>query len=141
MFVGQYEHTLDDKGRVVLPPDFREQLGSLGYVVRMGERLGVWSEAGYLDVSADWVNHRQEGVIDGVTFRKLTGETQRARIDSAGRITINRILLEGFRLGQPVVLSGALNRIEIWPRDLFHQMHGTDQANANVSAALERMGL
>lgn len=141
LFVGQYEHTLDDKGRVVLPPDFREQLGSVGYVVKMGERLGVWSEAGYQDVSDGWINHRQRGVIDGVTFRKLTAETHRARIDSAGRITINKNLLDDFRLGEPVVLSGALNRVEIWPRDLFHQIHGTEQANANVSAALERMGL
>ncbi len=140
MFVGQYEHTLDDKGRVVLPPDFREEIGPRGYVVRLGERLGLWGESTYAQVSADWEAHRKSGTLDAVSFRKLTSETQRVKIDSAGRITINKSLLEGFPLGQTVVLSGALSRIEIWPRSIYSTMHDTAEASANVSAALDRMG-
>ncbi len=141
MFVGQYEHTLDDKGRVVLPPDFRDEIGQRAYVVRLGERLGLWDEPTYRQVSSDWENHRKAGTLDAVSFRKLTSETQRVKIDSAGRITINKALLEGFTLGETVVLSGALSRVEIWPRDIFTSMHDTTEASANVSAALDRMGL
>ncbi len=141
MFVGQYEHTLDDKGRVVLPPDFRDALGARAYVVRLGERLGLWDETEYAKVSADWEAHRRTGGLDAVSFRKLTSETQRVKVDSAGRITINKSLLDGFPLGTPVVLSGSLSRVEIWPSALFHDVHDNDQASANVSAALDRMGL
>jgi MraZ protein len=140
LFVGQYEHTLDDKGRVVLPPDFREELGQRGYLARLGERLGLWDEETYGEVSSQWEAHRRSGTLDSVSFRKLTSETQRVRIDSAGRITINKALLDGFTLGQTVILNGSLSRVEIWPRDTYISMHDTDEASANVSAALDRMG-
>ncbi len=139
--MGQYEHTLDSKGRVVLPPDFREVLGPRGYVVRLGERLGLWDEREYSMVAQRWQEHRTTGHLDAVTFRKLLSETQRVKLDSAGRITINKSLLDGFDLGQPVVLSGSLNRIEIWPQELYHSVHDSAQAAANVSAALDRIGL
>ncbi len=141
LFVGQYEHTLDEKGRVVLPPDFRETLGARAYVVRLGERLGIWDEDTFATVSAEWEAYRRDSVLDAVSFRKLTGETQRVKVDSAGRITINKSLLEGFPLGQPVVLTGSLSRIEVWPSELFHAVHDSEQASADVSAALDRMGL
>ncbi|MFW2382318.1 MAG: division/cell wall cluster transcriptional repressor MraZ [Acidimicrobiales bacterium] len=140
LFVGQYEHTLDDKGRVVLPPDFREELGQRGYVVRLGERLGLWDEETYSEVSAQWEAHRRSGTLDAVSFRKLTSETQRVKIDNAGRITINKSLLDGFTLGQTVILNGSLSRIEIWPLELYTSMHDTEEANTNVSVALDRMG-
>jgi MraZ protein len=140
LFVGQYEHTLDDKGRVVLPPDFRDELGQRGYLVRLGERLGLWDEKTYANVSAEWEDHRRDGKLDAVSFRKLTSQTQRVKIDSAGRITINKSLLDGFTLGQTVVLNGSLSRIEIWPRDIYVSMHDTEEASQNVSAALDRMG-
>jgi MraZ protein len=140
LFVGQYEHTLDDKGRVVLPPDFREELGQRGYLARLGERLGLWDEETYGDVSSQWEAHRRSGTLDPVSFRKLTSETQRVKIDSAGRITINKALLDGFTLGQTVILNGSLSRVEIWPRDIYLSIHDNDEASANVSAALDRMG-
>ncbi len=140
MFVGQYEHTLDDKGRVVLPPDFRDELGKRGYLVRLGERLGLWDEETYSAVSQEWEEHRKDGTLDAVSFRKLTSQTQRVKIDSAGRITINKSLLDGFILGQTVVLNGSLSRIEIWPKETYTSMHDTEEASLNVSAALDRMG-
>jgi MraZ protein len=140
LFVGQYEHTLDDKGRVVLPPAFREELGQRGYVVRLGERLGLWDEKTYEKVTVEWEDHRRSGTLDAVSFRKLTSETQRVKIDSAGRITINKSLLDGFTLGQTVVLNGSLSRIEIWPTEIFTSMHDTEEASLKVSAALDQMG-
>ena len=110
-------------------------------MVRLGERLGIWDEDTFASVSAEWEAHRRANVLDAVSFRKLTSETQRVKVDSAGRITINKSLLEGFPLGQPVVLTGSLSRIEVWPSELFHAVHDSDQASADVSAALDRMGL
>ena len=44
MFVGTFEHSLDDKGRVVLPATFRAQLVDKGFISQLDRCLGLWTE-------------------------------------------------------------------------------------------------
>ena len=54
MFVGQYEHALDDKGRVVLPSPFRAFVADRGYVTHLDGCLGLWSADAFRLVAEKW---------------------------------------------------------------------------------------
>ena len=60
MFVGTFEHSLDDKGRVVLPSTFRDQLTVKGYLSQWDKCLGLWTEEGFDDVARRLIRHLDE---------------------------------------------------------------------------------
>ena len=140
MFVGQFEHQLDDKGRVVLPPSFRGSIADQGFVTRTGQRIGLWDRPNFDLVLERWRSEREQGLFSARVYRKLLAGVSQVRCDSAGRITLPKELLAGFVLGDKVVLAGLVSMVEIWPTELFHAEHSTEEADAEVSEALERLG-
>lgn len=136
MFVGEYQHALDDKGRVVLPAAFRASVAERGYIAGLGECIGLWDEGGFQRVTDRWREALQAGDLDMRTFRLLTTSVQEVRLDSAGRITLPRRLLDDLGFGRDVRIIGVLDRIELWDEQRFQADH--DQA-ANAPSLAERM--
>jgi MraZ protein len=136
LFVGEYQHALDDKGRVVLPAAFRASVAERGYIASLGECIGLWDEAGFQRVTERWREALHAGDLDMRTFRLLTTSVQEVKLDSAGRITLPRRLLDDLGFGRDVRVIGVLDRVELWDDGRFQSDH--DQA-ANAAAVAERM--
>lgn len=118
MFMGEYNHTVDVKGRLIVPSKFREFLGD-EFVVTKGLDgcLFVYP----LD---EWKSIEEK-------FRNVTSTTKNARkfsrfffagaatceVDKQGRILIPNVLREYAAIDKEVVSVGVLNRIEIWSKD------------------------
>ena len=117
MFTGEYNHTVDVKGRLIVPAKFRDQLGD-EFVVTKGLDgcLFVYT----LD---EW--HKIEE-----KFRNITTTSKDARkfarfffsgaasceVDKQGRILLPQTLREYADLQKDVVLAGVLSRVEIWSK-------------------------
>ena len=71
MFVGQYEHALDDKGRVVLPSPFRAFVADRGYITQLDGCLGLWSSDEFRLVAEKWKAESAASRISMRVFRKL----------------------------------------------------------------------
>ena len=118
MFIGEYNHTIDAKGRLIVPSKFRELLGS-EFVVTKG-----------LD-GCLFVYPNEEWVTIEEKFKSIPLTTKDARkfsrfffagatsceVDRQGRILLPQVLREYADLQKEVVLAGVLSRIEIWNRD------------------------
>ncbi len=120
MFMGEYNHTIDAKGRLIIPSKFREILGD-AFVVTKGLDgcLFVYD-------NEEWKRFEEKLRALPITNKEarqfvrffLAGATE-AEVDKQGRILIPNVLREFAGLTKDVVLVGVGSRIEIWSRERF----------------------
>src|SRR3954453_16814720 len=115
MFFGTYTPGLDEKGRLVLPAEFRGQLAGGLMVPRGQERcLYVWPQA---EIERITERLREAPVSNKATrdyVRMFSSASSEETPDKQGRITIPPKLREYASLTKDVVVIGAMNRLEIW---------------------------
>lgn len=139
-FVGTFEHSLDDKGRVVLPKKFREAFtGSSGFLSQYDRCLGLWSEEGFADLARRLTEKIREGLAPQDALRAFSSVAEEVRPDSQGRITIPQRLRDVADLQGETVLIGAYHRIEIWNADRWRAQ--APAANHSLGQALSALGL
>ncbi len=140
MFVGQHEHSLDRKGRVVLPAPFRASVADRGYVTQLDQCIGLWSQEGFKPVAEKWKRELEAGNISIKVFRKLMNSVSDVKLDAAGRITLPRALLDELEFESQVVISGLYDRVEIWPVERYRADQDSE-AGDELSDAITRLGL
>jgi MraZ protein len=114
-FMGTYTPKLDDKGRLILPAKFREQLAE-GLVVTQGQEkcLDVWPEAVFM-AEAERAQARGMTSRMGRDYaRTLFASAEQGAPDKQGRISLTPALREYAALSRDVVVIGAMDRVEIW---------------------------
>jgi MraZ protein len=114
-FVGRYEHTLDIKGRVILPAKFRAHFERGGYLAQHSEGcLALWTP-GEFDRQMSVMQERAEaGRVDRNRARVWASSSHEVEIDRQGRMPIPA-LLRGFAgLESEVLVLGVIDRVELW---------------------------
>lgn len=139
MFVGTFEHSLDDKGRVVLPSTFRSHLADKGFMSQLDNCLGVWTEDGFSEVAARLTQKMRDGQTPQGAVRAFAANAHEVRPDSQGRITIPQRLRDFAGLERDVVVIGALGRIEIWDASRWHAASAT--GDESLTDAVRDLGL
>lgn len=141
MFMGEYNHTVDAKGRLIVPSKFREQLGD-EFVVTKGLDGCL-----FVYPNEEWKNIEDK-------FRNVPLTTKDARkfsrfffagaasceVDKQGRILIPNVLREFAELQKDVVSVGVLNRIEIWSKDRWLDTNTYDDMD-EVAEHMAELGL
>lgn len=142
-FIGEYNHTIDAKGRVIIPQKFREALGDSFYISK-GLDGCLW-----IHPSEEWASFRASlrslSAIDEDSrrFKRffLAGATD-CELDKQGRILIPGPLRNYADLTKDVVLAGMDNRIEIWSQAKWDGEDEINNANMNnIAARLSGMGI
>ena len=118
MFLGEFEHTIDDKNRLTLPARFREPLAG-GVVLTRGldECLDVYARA-------DWDAMVEARLAPLDPFSKEARDLKRfffsaaadAELDKQGRVLVPPALSRHAKLGREVVVAGVHDHLEIWDR-------------------------
>lgn len=142
MFLGLYEHTLDEKGRLVLPRRFRTALEA-GCVVAKGHdgSIHVWPRGDfetYLDRSSSLPQTRERVR----SFRRsLTSSAIDQVIDRAGRIGIPERLRRYAGLDRDVVVTGADDHLELWSPEAWARIEAADdEIFRNMDEDLDAIG-
>jgi len=125
MFLGDYQHTLDAKGRVSLPAKFRaEMTGRLVVSKGLDECLYVYSAEEY----GKFVGTLTTGNDFDPRTRRLrrffVAGAQDVELDSAGRISLPAVLRDYAHLKKDVAVTGNGNRIEIWDAETWNEYNG-----------------
>ncbi len=139
MFVGTFEHSLDDKGRLVLPATFRLALGERGFLSQYERCLGLWTEEGFNDVAHRLREKVRDGSAAPNAVRSLTANATEVKLDSQGRITISPRLREYAGLTTNSVIIGAFDRIEIWEVTRWEEVSA--DADDSLLVAVTRLGI
>lgn len=115
MLLGQFKHSLDDKGRIIVPTRFRSKLGeqvviSKGFdgclVLRAYDVFIKWQEQILLS---------SEGLKDSrILQRQIFANSLELNIDKVGRINLPSNLLILANIKKEVMIIGLANKIEIW---------------------------
>lgn len=141
MFMSEYNHTVDAKGRLIVPSKFRDQLGD-EFVVTKGMDGCLFVYA-----NEDWKAFEQKLTAlplinkEARKFARffLAGAAQ-VEVDKQGRILLPSNLRDFAGLDKDVVLVGVGSRIEIWSRENWENMDA-DSNMDDIAATMESLGL
>ncbi len=120
MFIGQYEHSLEEKGRLSIPKKFRDDLTGGGVLTRgLDGCLFLFARERWEAFMAK-VSQVPLTKADARGFaRHLTYGAVEVEIDRQGRILIPEFLREFAGIKSEIVVAGALERVEIWSKEKF----------------------
>jgi MraZ protein len=117
-FVGRHEHSLDVKGRIILPARYRSSFDTLAYIAKNTERcLAIWTPDAF-ERKAD----EMEALLDGTPQQRAmarawaSGSTE-VELDRQGRVAIPGYLRDYAHLEDAVLIHGAISHIELWNPD------------------------
>ncbi len=138
MFIGEYQHNLDDKGRVALPAKFRPMLKDGAVVTRGVDKcLTVYPKKDWLK-EAEKISALPKTKADARAFSRLTlGGAMALDLDAQGRVVLPEYLRDYATLTKPVVVVGMYDRFEIWSENLWRKFK--QQAETSSVAIAEKL--
>lgn len=127
MFMGEFHHNIDEKGRLIIPSKFRNELGSKFIVTRgIEECLFVYSIDEW-NKMVDELKTLPFTRKDARTFTRmfLSGATE-CELDNNGRINIPSPLTNYASLEKECVVIGVNERLEIWSNEKYEEFFNTN---------------
>ena len=141
MFMGEYNHTIDAKGRLIIPSRFRELLGEEVVLTRgLDGCLSIYP----MDEWAAFEEKLRALPLtnkDARTFSRffVAGATT-CQLDKQGRILVPQTLRQFAGLEKDVVLTGNINRSEIWSKRKWSENSNYDDMVA-IAESMEELGI
>ena len=138
MFMGEYHHTIDEKGRIIIPSKFREDLGEKFIITRGIENcLFVYSLSSWEKITnkLESLPFTKKDARQFVRFF-LSGATT-AEFDKQGRVNITSPLISYANLQKDCVVIGTGDRLEIWSQEDWDAFF--DSASSNMSDIAENL--
>ncbi len=132
MFIGEYNHTIDEKGRMNMPAKFRRDLSG-GVVVTRGldHCLFVYPKDEW-GPTAEKLSKLSISKRSSRAFARLMlAGAWDAEMDSQGRIMLPEYLREYASVKKHVVVAGLYNRIEIWDEDAWREYRTKTEAESD----------
>ena len=141
MFMGEYNHTIDAKGRLIIPARFRELLGEEFILTKgLDGCLSIYP----MDAWETFETKLRALPLTNKNARTFTrffvaGATN-CELDRQGRILVPQTLREFAGLEKEVVLTGNLDRIEIWSKEKWSENCNYDDMD-NIAESMQDMGI
>lgn len=115
MFFGSFAHTLDEKGRLMIPRKMREELGYKVYIMQgFDGSLSVYTEGKFLLLSEEFAKLPFNQRKNRDYLRAQFATTYEMEVDKLGRVQIPTALLKKFDISRNVTVLGMGDHIEIW---------------------------
>ena len=118
MFIGEYHHTIDEKGRIIIPSKFRESLGKEFIITRGIENcLFIYSLQNWAEIT-NKLSSLPFTKKDARTFNRffMSGATN-VELDKQGRVNISKPLIDYASLLKDCVIIGTGDRLEVWSQE------------------------
>ena len=143
MFRGEYSHTVDAKGRLIIPLKFREQLGEECIVTRGLDgclfifELGEWEAYEEKLRKLPMTNKNARSFV-----RFLSGGATPCEFDKQGRILLPATLRKFAGIEKDVILAGLPNRIEVWSEQKWNENNNYEEIDMDeIAGHLTELGL
>ena len=117
MFMGEYAHNIDKKGRIIIPAKFREELGDHVIITRgLDGCLAVYTKEQWETIYEQLMKLPSTKKDARMFVRMMTSKAAECEIDAQGRVLIPSPLVKLAELVKECMVIGAANHVEIWSR-------------------------
>jgi MraZ protein len=148
MFRGSSFHTIDPKGRIIVPARFRDVIKASGtdsiMITRMDSCLFAYAHDRWAELEQK-ILHLPEKSEEMRRFQRFfIGGAQDCKCDNQGRVLIPPFLKQYSKLDKDIVLVGVTDRFEIWSRenwDLENELQEKDMGNEQVRREIAQLGI
>ncbi len=136
---GEYQHTIDNKGRLFIPARLRDELGEVFYVTKgLDNCLSIYSLNSWKSI---------EERISGLPLSKsrnlqrtLFASASKCELDAQGRVLVPQKLRAYAGLSKDVTVIGVSNRAEIWDSQRWMQIEQDDLTSENLAESMDELG-
>ena len=134
---GEYQHSLDSKGRLFMPAKLREELGEVFYItISMDRCLCAYSSESW-DALSERVNAMP--YVKQRKMRPLFAHAARCELDSQGRVLVPQNLRDYANLTKSVTVVGCNNHAELWDSDAWQTVFEEETTPENIAAVMEEL--
>jgi MraZ protein len=139
MFIGEYQATIDEKGRISVPAKFRTQLKSKVVVTRgLDSSLFLYTLDEWKKLAEKLASLPISTANTRAFSRLMLAGAMDCEIDKQGRITLPLYLKDFAKIGKKLIFAGLYNRIEIWSDELWQKYKEATEKESNQIA--EQLG-
>lgn len=139
MFLGNYEHSIDSKGRLAVPAKFRVELGDRMYVTRWLDKCLALYPAEQFEKLAAQISSLSIADPNARSLRRIFfADAAEIEVDKQGRVNIPARLREYAGItgdDSQVIVVGMNNYVEIWSPKLWEEMQNSVEENAGTIAS------
>lgn len=143
MFIGEYSHAIDEKGRLNIPVKFRRELTD-GVIITRGldHCLFLYPQKEW-EAMAEKLSRLPISQKKSRAFARLMlAGAWDAAVDSQGRVIVPEYLRQYASLTKHTVVAGLYNRIEIWNEDAWQQYKAkTESESDEIAEAMGELGV
>ena len=145
MFIGEYNHNIDDKGRLAIPAKFRAKLKD-GVVVTKGidNCLFLYSKVEWGKLVKEKLSNLptiSQGNARALARHLLAGAME-IDLDKQGRINLPEYLIKFANLNKKSIVAGLFDRLEIWDKNSWNKYKvNTEKKSEKIAETLGELGL
>lgn len=137
MFIGEYNHIIDEKGRLALPIKFRSEFKAGAVVTRgLDNCLFIFTKKSWNELAEKLSRLPISQSKSRAFARLMLAGAMDVRLDSQGRIILPEYLRVYSKLNKKAIVAGVYNRLEIWDENLWN-IYKTDVENKSIEIANE----
>ena len=139
MFIGEYQASIDEKGRIAVPAKFRSLLKKKVVVTRgLDQSLFLYNLDEWKKLASKLASLPISTSNTRAFSRLMLAGAMDCEIDKQGRITLPGYLQEFAKMQKKVVFAGLYNRVEIWSEELWSVYKSQTEKDSNKIA--EQLG-
>ncbi|HZK33084.1 MAG TPA: division/cell wall cluster transcriptional repressor MraZ [Tissierellaceae bacterium] len=143
MFIGEYQHTLDSKGRIIIPSKLREELGETFVMTKgLDNCLFVYPKSEWTILEEKLKTLPLTNRDARAFVRFFFSGASESGLDKQGRALIPGNLREHSKLDKDVVVIGVSTRIEIWSKKEWDDYNNDDNLSyENIAEKMAELGI
>lgn len=141
MFSGEFNHTIDEKGRIIIPNKFRTLLGDSFTVSKsLDGCLSIYDKEEWDSLSKKLNTLPMTDERARFLKRFLLGGSIEVSPDKTGRILLNKNLIDSAKLNKEIIFVGVGSYIEVWDIDEYRKKNNFEDFE-KISASMEGLGI
>ncbi len=143
MFIGEYSHNLDDKGRLAVPKKFRTKLAKGAVITRgLDDCLFLYTKEEWKVLAEKLANLPFSQANARAFARLMLAGAMDVVLDKQGRIVIPDYLRTYADLTKEIIVAGLYNRLEVWNQQKWREYTTKSEANKNdIAEQLGALGI
>lgn len=143
MFIGEYNHNLDDKGRVAVPAKFRAMLKGGAVVTRgLDNCLFLYTKKEWQELAVKLAKLPISKANTRAFARLMLAGAMDVDFDNQGRIMLPEYLRKFAGLKKNLTIAGLYDRLEIWDEAAWNKYKkGTEKKSTDIAEALGELGV